>query len=84
MARPATADQLREILEEHSLQLQRQLGLTRVQFSLPADGKGLRIKVSVPAGEEAPIPSRMEFSLHGHQVEVPLERSEDYQPYEPL
>jgi hypothetical protein len=84
MTEPATADHLLLILREHALELRERLGVREVQFSLPTDGKGFRIKVSVRRGMKSDLPRRIEFELDDRIIDVPLEISEDFQDYEPL
>lgn len=80
--RAATGSEILEILREHSAELKRRLRLSDVQFSLPTDGKGLRIKVSLRRQGGGSLPSRIEFPLGEVVVAVPLEVAHDYQDYQ--
>jgi len=82
MARTATAGELLQILRTYSHELQRRLHLPEAQFSLPTDGRGLRIKVSVRPHRHADLPNRIMFEMGGAILEIPLEVSEDFQDYE--
>ena len=82
MTRKATANDILYILKEHSVSLQRRIPVSPVQFSLPTDGKGPRVRVSVCPNSKSKIPDVIEFDLDGDIVELPLEIREDYQDYE--
>ena len=48
MGRPATFNDLTEILRDQSEAIQKRLNVARANMFIPTDGKGLRIRVSVP------------------------------------
>jgi hypothetical protein len=81
----ATANDLLDILKNHSLELLQQLELPvrQTQLSMPTDGKP-RIKVSVAGGGSMNVPTTLAFRLRGRSVEVPLEVAEDLQHYSPF
>lgn len=82
MARAATVAEVHRILEERSVEIAQRFHLPAVQFGVPVDGAGLRIRVSVPPGQHPPIPSQMEFDLNGDCVNVQMEVVDDYQEAE--
>ncbi len=84
MGRPATFEELRQILSERSADLQRQLKVADAQLGIPTDGKGLRIQVSIRPGTAVKIPEVISFELADGSVDVTLEVIENYQQYKPL
>jgi hypothetical protein len=74
-------DRLAQIMRQHSLELEQRLGGIPVQLSVPVDGKGIRIKVSVPPGYRSQVPRFVTFTLEGESYVIPLEVEEDYQEY---
>lgn len=82
--RAANYGDLLDILRQHSLEFERRLAVAPLQLSVPTDGKGARIKVSVKPGQLPNLPKSIEFALRGDIVEVLLEASDDYQDYHPL
>lgn len=82
MARSATPRDMLHILRHHSVELQRQLAVSPVQLSMPTDGKGARIKVSVRPGQRQKVPRMIDFVMEDDVVKIRLEVSEDYQDYE--
>lgn len=80
-----TAAQLREIMASRSVELQVQLEkfTPDVQLSMPVDGDGVRLRVSVAPGEEAKIPKTLDLPFNGSTVRIPLEARPDLQAYEP-
>jgi hypothetical protein len=54
------------------------VGVAPVQLSMPTDGKGPRIKVSVCKGEASRVPTQVPFDIDGEVVSVVLEAVEDY------
>jgi hypothetical protein len=82
----ATAADVLNILNAHSLMVFRRLKVPvqLAQLSMPMDGKGPRIKVSLRPGSKVKVPSGLIFDLGGRSVQVPLEAAEDYQPYSAL
>ena len=83
MARKATVKEILFILSNYSLDLVKQIHTDPVQLSLPTDGKGIRIKVSVLPGQKDQVPEMIRFSLNDDTLILPLEAAEDYQQYEP-
>lgn len=86
MEQQATAKDLVQILSLHSGELQKTLGiadLREVQFSLPTDGAGLRIRAAVRDAAKAHFPPQVDFWLRGKKIVVPIELSDDFQDYEP-
>ena len=83
-AKVANAHQLMKILNERSLSLVKHLSssVSPVQLSMPTDGKGARIKVSVHPQDVEKVPKSTELTIEGENIEVPLEASGDYQDYE--
>jgi len=79
MPRKATVEDVQRILVDQSVDLGRRLHLPEAQFGLPVDGAGVRIRVSVPKGQQPDVPAEMEFDLDGETVEVPLEVRDDYE-----
>jgi len=80
--RRATAQELVRILREQPLELQAALGVSMAQLSIPTDGRGLRIRVSMPAGADVSIPETIQWRLGDELVEIALEAAGDYQDYE--
>jgi hypothetical protein len=60
------------------------LSVSPLQMSLPADGKGAHIKVSISHSHKRKLPNQIEFILDGARLEVPLEIDKDYQDYQLL
>jgi hypothetical protein len=84
MGRPATFDDLTEVLREQSEAIKNTLNVTKANMFIPTDGQGLRIHVSVPRGDSGKWPEQIELRLNdGTEVVVPIEIIEDYQPVEP-
>lgn len=81
MARPIPLDRLMRIMRYHSVELQHQIGSCPIQLSIPTDGKGVRVKVSVPSGYRSQIPDHVTFTLDGQAYDIPLETKEDFQSY---
>jgi hypothetical protein len=69
------------LLSQDSLSLDRQIGTCPMQLSLPTDGKGVRIKVSVQSGHRSEIPDEISYSLDANAYAIPLDVQEDYQHY---
>ncbi len=84
MTRRPRATELHKILRDRSLEIEDRLAVSPVQLSMPVDGKGVRIKVSVQKGFGGALPSKIEFPLDGETLEIPLEVREDFQDYRPL
>lgn len=74
-------DRLLRIMRHHSLELQHHIGSCPIQLSLPTDGKGVRVKVSVPSGYRFQIPDHVIFTLDGQDYVISLETAEDFQSY---
>ena len=84
MGRQATFDDLAALLRGHSGEIQKKLHVDRANMSIPTDGKGLRIRVSVPEDSSGDFPDQIEMSLDdGTQLNVPLEVHKDFRPYRP-
>ena len=81
MATLIPLDHLLRLMRWHSVELQQQIGSCPIQLSLPTDGKGVRVKVSVPPGCRSQIPDHVTFTLDGQPYVIPLETDEDYQDY---
>ena len=81
----ANARELMKILNERSSSLVTLLSssVSPIQLSMPTDGKGARIRVSVHPQDVAKVPKSAELTIEGENIEVPLEASGDYQDYEP-
>jgi hypothetical protein len=84
MGRPATFDDLTEVLREQSEAIMKTLNVTKANMFIPTDGQGLRIHVSIPGNRPGKWPEQIELRLNdGTEVVVPIEIIEDYQPVEP-
>jgi len=84
MGRPATFSDLTEILREQSEAIQEKLNVASANMFIPTDGKGLRIRVSVPHDCPDDLPEELEMRLNdGTDVDVPLDISKDFRPFEP-
>ena len=84
MGRPATFDDLTEVLREQSEAIMKTLNVTKANMFIPTDGQGLRIHVSIPVNRPGKCPEQIELRLNdGTDVVVPLEIIEDYQPIDP-
>ncbi len=83
MEKRPTAQDLLALLREHGVELQERLTryTPHVQLSLPTDGRGARLKVSVEPGNESRIPAILEVLFAGRKLEVPLEAVPDFQDY---
>lgn len=79
MSRPATAGEILRILEERSRELEAMIGIAPAQLSLPVDGHGSRVRVSVLPGMGSKVPRSVEFTLDGIQLLIPLDTVEDYE-----
>lgn len=80
--RSATFNELAEIVRDQSSVIQEKLSVEQANMFIPTDGKGLRIRVSVPKDAPDDLPERLEMSLRdGDDVEVPLEITKDFQPF---
>jgi len=84
MKRSATVSDILQILRHHSIELQKRLAISPLQLTMPTDGKGVRIKVSVQQGQQHKLPRMIEFPLGDDMLNVPLEVQEDYQEYKLL
>lgn len=82
-ARPATRKDVDRVLTEYPLELEKMIPVTPIQLSLPLDGRGPRIKVSVKRGAARRVPSTIEFELGHDRVRLALEACEDYQDFLP-
>ena len=83
MSRQATFDDLAALLRGHSEDIQKKLDVPQANMSIPTDGKGLRIRVSVPEDSSGDFPEQIKMSLDdGSEVDVPLEVHRDFRPYE--
>ena len=78
---PIPPDRLLLLMRDHSVELQRKISNIPMQLSIPTDGKGLRVKVSVPKGYRSQIPDNVTFTMDGKSYLIPLETEEDYQNY---
>lgn len=58
-----------------------QIPVPQVQLSLPVDGKGIRIKASVPSGERSNVPATVEVSLSGKTLKIPVQADEDIEEF---
>lgn len=81
MSRQATAVEVAAILREQSSRFLRMLQLKDAQLSIPVDGKGLRVKVSVRKGERRSIVDSVTWQMDEMQVTIPIEIVEDYEEY---
>jgi hypothetical protein len=79
MTEAARFGDLRRVLAEHADDLLRRLNIGPVNLSLPVDGKGDRIKVSVLPGKETSVPENVEVELDGRHLLVKLQGVGDYQ-----
>ena len=84
MPRQATANEITAILRNQSSRFLRELQLEDAQLSIPVDGKGLRVKVSVRKGETRSIANSVTWRIDEKQVTIPIEVAEDYEEYYPL
>jgi hypothetical protein len=82
--REATGNEILRILREQSTELPNKIHVPAAQFSMPVDGKGARIRVSVRVGESAGIAESFVCPLDGEDLVVRVEVVEDYQEYKPL
>jgi hypothetical protein len=71
-------EQLTEILRTHPSELLKKLGLKRAQLSMPVDGKGIRIRVSVSPPDLKKVPREIPFQLDSQAFNIPLEAIADY------
>lgn len=77
--RKALFSEVREFLRERSEEVRAALGDGPAEVGLPVDGKGVRIKVSVPAGQIDRAPRELTFKVNDDQVVVPVEADEDFE-----
>jgi hypothetical protein len=81
----ANAREILHILNQYPLLLIKTLSSmaigSSVQLSMPTDGKGARIKVSVPPEDVAKVPKSTVITVEGEEIKIPLEASGDYQDY---
>jgi hypothetical protein len=69
-------------LQEQAPAILGQIPVSPVQLSLPLDGRGARICVSVKVGERGHIPPHVDVELDGRRVKIPVEAVTDYQEYQ--
>lgn len=81
MSRQATAIEVATILREQSSRFLRVLQLKDAQLSIPVDGKGLRVRVSVRKGERRSDVDSVTWQMDEKQVIIPIEVVEDYEDY---
>jgi len=78
-ATPVTLDRLVRILRNHSVALQQRIAAPcPMTLSLPTDGRGIRVRVSVPAGCGSQVPGQINFTLDGQEDIIPLEVQEGF------
>ena len=83
MARDATIGDIRRLLREHSADFAAHLDAPEVQLSVPVDGKGARVRVSVRDMEGRTFGKAVVYRLDGEEVKIPIEVAADYQEYQP-
>ena len=79
--RRATAAEINTVLREQSPRFLQFLELREAQLSIPVDGKGLRVKVSVRKGERPAYVGKVAWKIGEETVAIPLEIVEDYEEY---
>ncbi len=79
--RRATAAEINAVLREQSPRFLQFLELREAQLSIPVDGKGLRVKVSVRKGERPAYVGKVAWKIGEETVAIPLEIAEDYEEY---
>ena len=77
----ASANDVLTLLRERSDEILSRLQLPNAQLSMPVDGRGVRIQVSVPPEDVRQIPDELRMDVGGKTVEVKLEATPDYQPF---
>ena len=73
---------IQRALQEDARTILRQMQVGSVQLSMPLDGKGARIRVSVKGGERVRIPKHVNVEIDGRHVRIPIEVVPDYEEYE--
>jgi hypothetical protein len=82
MKRTATVNDVLKVLRQNSTDLMEMLDVSPVQLSMPTDGKGARIKISVQPGQKHNLPEEIDFTINRDTIKIPLEVQEDYQEYQ--
>jgi hypothetical protein len=86
LPRLASAQDLLKLLGEDSAQLYQALALTpaTAHLSLPTDGRGPRLRVSVSPQPGRTFRKHITVDLEGEQLRVPLEITRDFTEFKPL
>ena len=69
------------LMRHESVAFEKRIGTCSMQLSIPTDGKGVRVKVSVQPGHRSEIPNEVTLTLDDQTFVIPLEVEEDYQNY---
>ena len=77
----ANASQILLLLRHHGGEILSRLKVARAELSMPTDGRGARIQVSVPPDEPVNLPTQIRMKLDGDDVVVPLEIVRDFQEF---
>jgi hypothetical protein len=76
-----TYDDVRSALRSQCADILKQIPCENVQLSLPLDGKGPRIRVSVQTVDLDRIPDTVEVTIRRRRLAVPLEAVDDYEAF---
>jgi len=76
-----TYDDIQSALRSQCEDILKQIPCANVQLSLPLDGKGPRIRVSVVSADLDKIPDTVELTIRRRRLAVPLEAADDYEVF---
>ena len=81
MSENATFQEAQSALVQCVDKILAQIAVHGAQLSLPMDGKGVRIKASVPPGQRNNVPAKVKVTLEGRTLEIPVEADEDIETF---
>jgi len=76
-----TYDDIQLALRRQCADILKQIPCENVQLSLPLDGKGPRIRVSVASSDLDKIPDAVELTIRSRTLVIPLEAADDYEVF---
>jgi len=76
-----TYDDVQAALRSQCADILKQIPCANVQLSLPLDGKGPRIRVSVVSDDLDKIPDTVELTIRRRRLAIPLEAADDYEVF---
>ena len=76
-----TYEDVQSALRSQCGDILKQIPCANVQLSLPLDGKGPRIRVSVVSADLDKIPDTVELTIRRRRLAIPLEAADDYEVF---